>query len=204
MTGSTSTYESQPATRDSTLPHAAQPNIPTPPTPPPYVPPQQPVNLDQPNNALPNNDQPNTPPPVTHQQPHNDQPTIPQPNTPQSANTPPVQANLPAPIFAALNGRGILSAELLVTQVNPAIWEISGHMVLKRKEDFDGATEANAWSLLAEVSLFEERFQEVTSIIFEAISCVVIETTGLPDEDVYHVWLLKQQACLMRMNKMML
>ena len=85
--------------------------------------------------------------------------------------------------YAEKQALGEVSAELLDTQVNPAVWEISGHMVLKRKEDFDGATEANAWRLLAEVSLSEERFQEVIAIIFEAISCVVTETTSLPDED---------------------
>lgn len=62
-----------------------------------------------------------------------------------------------------------MDAELLDTQVNPAVWEISGHMVLKRKKDFDEASEGNAWKLLAEVSLSEERFQEVNALIFEAI-----------------------------------
>lgn len=63
-----------------------------------------------------------------------------------------------------------MDAELLDTQVNPAVWEISGHMVLKRKKDFDEASEANAWRLLAEVSLSQERFQEVNALIFEAIA----------------------------------
>ncbi|GFP79100.1 gdp-l-galactose phosphorylase 1 [Phtheirospermum japonicum] len=76
-----------------------------------------------------------------------------------------------------------VSAELLDTQVNPAVWEISGHMVLKRKEDYEGASEENAWRLLAEVSLSEERLREVKELIFEAICCnivvneVVAETT---------------------------
>lgn len=60
--------------------------------------------------------------------------------------------------------------ELLDTQVNPAVWEISGHMVLKRKEDYEEASEEKAWRLLAEVSLSEERFKEVKDIIFEAVS----------------------------------
>lgn len=55
--------------------------------------------------------------------------------------------------------------------MNPAVWEISGHMVLKRKKDYEEASEANAWRLLAEVSLSEERFQEVKALIFEVISC---------------------------------
>lgn len=73
--------------------------------------------------------------------------------------------------YAEKQALGEVSAELLDTQVNPAVWEISGHMVLKRKEDYEGASEGNAWKLLAEVSLSEERFQEVVAIIFEAISC---------------------------------
>lgn len=50
------------------------------------------------------------------------------------------------------------------------MWEISGHMVLKRKKDFEEASEENAWRLLAEVSLSEERFQEVYAFISEAIA----------------------------------
>ncbi|OWM81300.1 hypothetical protein CDL15_Pgr007338 [Punica granatum] len=72
--------------------------------------------------------------------------------------------------YAEKQALGEVSAELLDTQVNPAVWEISGHIVLKRREDFEGASEGNAWRLLAEVSLSEERFQEVNALIFEAIS----------------------------------
>lgn len=52
--------------------------------------------------------------------------------------------------------------------VNPAVWEISGHMVLKRRKDYDDASEDYAWRLLTEVSLSEERFQEVKNLVFEA------------------------------------
>lgn len=65
---------------------------------------------------------------------------------------------------------GEVSTELLDTQVNPAVWEISGHMVLKRKHDFYQASEENAWKLLAEVSLSAERFEEVKTFIFEAVA----------------------------------
>ncbi|XP_076911152.1 GDP-L-galactose phosphorylase 1-like [Bidens hawaiensis] len=85
--------------------------------------------------------------------------------------------------YAEKQALGEVSPELLDTQVNPAVWEISGHMVLKRKQDYDGASEDNAWRLLAEVSLSEERFQEVVAIIFEAISCAVIEDKSVHDED---------------------
>ncbi|KAF3453406.1 hypothetical protein FNV43_RR03846 [Rhamnella rubrinervis] len=72
--------------------------------------------------------------------------------------------------YAEKQALGEVSAELLDTQVNPAVWEISGHMVLKRKKDYEDASEENAWRLLAEVSLSEERFQEVNALIFEAIA----------------------------------
>ncbi|XP_057429793.1 GDP-L-galactose phosphorylase 1-like [Lotus japonicus] len=77
--------------------------------------------------------------------------------------------------YAEKQALGEVSAELLDTQVNPAVWEISGHMVLKRKKDYDEASEANAWRLLAEVSLSEERFQEVNALIFQAIASVEID-----------------------------
>lgn len=77
--------------------------------------------------------------------------------------------------YAEKQALGEVDAELLDTQVNPAVWEISGHMVLKRKKDYDEASEGNAWRLLAEVSLSEERFQEVNELIFEAIGCGVLD-----------------------------
>lgn len=70
--------------------------------------------------------------------------------------------------FAEKQALGQVSSEVLDTQVNPAVWEISGHMVLKRREDFDKASEKYAWRLLAEVSLSEERFEEVKAIVLEA------------------------------------
>lgn len=51
------------------------------------------------------------------------------------------------------------------TQVNPAVWEISGHIVLKRRKDYDDASEECAWRLLAEVSLSEERFRDMKESI---------------------------------------
>lgn len=71
--------------------------------------------------------------------------------------------------YAEKQALGEVSSKLLDTQVNPAVWEMSGHMVLKRKEDYEGASEENASSLLAQVSLSEERFKEVNAMIFEAI-----------------------------------
>ncbi|XP_057977607.1 GDP-L-galactose phosphorylase 2-like [Malania oleifera] len=85
--------------------------------------------------------------------------------------------------YAEKQALGEVSAELLDTQVNPAVWEISGHMVLKRKEDYEDAAEENAWRLLAEVSLSEERFQEVKALIFETIACGDDPDGGVTLED---------------------
>ncbi|XP_042376738.1 GDP-L-galactose phosphorylase 2-like [Zingiber officinale] len=71
--------------------------------------------------------------------------------------------------YAEKQALGEVSQELLDTQVNPAVWEISGHMVLKRKKDFEEATEQYALRLLAEVSLSKARFEEVKAYIFDAI-----------------------------------
>ncbi|XP_074308347.1 GDP-L-galactose phosphorylase 1-like [Silene latifolia] len=71
--------------------------------------------------------------------------------------------------FAEKQALGQVNPEVLDTQVNPAVWEISGHIVLKRKEDFDKASEEYAWKLLAEVSLSEERFEEVKTVVLETL-----------------------------------
>eukprot|EP00252_Welwitschia_mirabilis_P015000 TRINITY_DN330_c1_g5_i1.p1 TRINITY_DN330_c1_g5~~TRINITY_DN330_c1_g5_i1.p1 ORF type:complete len:442 (+),score=68.84 TRINITY_DN330_c1_g5_i1:773-2098(+) len=70
--------------------------------------------------------------------------------------------------YAERQALGEVEQEILDTQVNPAVWEISGHMVLKRRQDYDRASEDYAWRLLAEVSLSEERFEEVKVYILEA------------------------------------
>jgi len=76
-----------------------------------------------------------------------------------------------------------VSPELLDTQVNPAVWEISGHIVLKRRKDYDEASEENAWKLLAEVSLSEARFEEVKAMVFEAIGCFIAENGSNPRQE---------------------
>lgn len=79
--------------------------------------------------------------------------------------------------YAEKQALGEVSQELLDTQVNPAVWEISGHMVLKRRKDYEEASEAYAWRLLAEVSLSEERLKEVEAYIFEATGLVESQET---------------------------
>jgi len=74
--------------------------------------------------------------------------------------------------YAEKQALGEVSRELLDTQVNPAVWEISGHIVLKQRDDYEEASEATAWRLLAEVSLSEARFEEVKAYIFDAAGLV--------------------------------
>jgi hypothetical protein len=62
-------------------------------------------------------------------------------------------------------------------QVNPAVWEISGHIVLKQRKDYDLATEEYAWKLLAEVSLSAARFEEVKA------ACLTAAFEGPPQSD---------------------
>ncbi|MCO5608046.1 hypothetical protein L7F22_062250 [Adiantum nelumboides] len=63
--------------------------------------------------------------------------------------------------YAERQACGKVDQALLETQVNPAVWEISGHIVLKRKEDYERASEDLAWRLLAEVSLDKESFHDL-------------------------------------------
>lgn len=62
----------------------------------------------------------------------------------------------------------LMRAPALFLQVNPAVWEISGHIVLKRRLDYDLATEDYAWKLLAEVSLSHDRFEQVKAACVRA------------------------------------
>ncbi len=54
------------------------------------------------------------------------------------------------------------------TQVDPACWEIAGHIVLKRAEDYSTVTQDSAWRLLELASYSEERFLEVADIALSA------------------------------------
>lgn len=89
--------------------------------------------------------------------------------------------------FAEKQALGEVSKDILDTQVNPAVWEISGHIVLKRRKDFDDASEAYAWRLLSEVSLSEDRFQEVKACILEAAGLqeANVENTLNKEESLY-------------------
>lgn len=77
-------------------------------------------------------------------------------------------------------------------------------MVLKRKKDYDNASEESAWKLLSEVSLTEERFQEVKAYTSEAAEFKVEEDArsinqeedGAPDLHAPQVTSHLNQDCL--------
>lgn len=70
--------------------------------------------------------------------------------------------------FAEKLARGMISEELLETGINPAVFEIAGHMLIKRPEDYDAFSEDLAWRLLEEASLPEARFMELAAACFGA------------------------------------
>ncbi|DBA93584.1 hypothetical protein WJX82_005397 [Trebouxia sp. C0006] len=60
--------------------------------------------------------------------------------------------------FAAAKAEGRVPSELLDSQVDPASFEISGHIIMKRQQDYDGLTQEAVWDLLSYASLSEEAF----------------------------------------------
>ena len=54
--------------------------------------------------------------------------------------------------------QGRVPNELLDSQVDPASFEISGHIIMKRQQDYDGLTQDAIWDLLSYASLSEDAF----------------------------------------------
>lgn len=67
-------------------------------------------------------------------------------------------------------------------KVSREAWEIGGHMVLKRRKDYEEASEDSARRLLAEVSLSAERFRQVKGCIFDALGLAVSEEESEANE----------------------
>ena len=60
--------------------------------------------------------------------------------------------------FAARCAAGAVPEALLETGVNPAVFEIAGHLLYKRACDYEAATQDSAWALLEQASLEEGDF----------------------------------------------
>nr|BAB90526.1 B1065G12.8 [Oryza sativa Japonica Group] len=77
--------------------------------------------------------------------------------------------------YAEKQALGRVSQEFLDMRINPAVWELSGHLVLKRRKDYDEASEATICRFLVEASLSESEFQELKSCILEFLSSAAPE-----------------------------
>lgn len=56
--------------------------------------------------------------------------------------------------------QGRVPSELLDSQVDPASFEISGHIIMKHQQDYDGLTQEAIWTLLSYASMSEEAFSK--------------------------------------------
>jgi len=65
--------------------------------------------------------------------------------------------------FSQRKAQGELPGDVLDSQVDPAVFEISGHILLKRMEDYVNITEEWVWKLLSCSSVSEEVFNDVVS-----------------------------------------
>lgn len=54
--------------------------------------------------------------------------------------------------------QGRVPTDVLDNQVDPASFEISGHIIMKRQQDYDTLTQDGIWDLLTYASLSEEGF----------------------------------------------
>lgn len=60
--------------------------------------------------------------------------------------------------FAAAKAEGRVPSTVLDSQVDPASFEISGHVIMKRQQDYDELTQDGIWDLLSYASFSEEAF----------------------------------------------
>jgi len=67
--------------------------------------------------------------------------------------------------FAERKANHEVEEDVLDTQVNPACFEICGHMVLKRREDYEDISEAFIWRILSAASLDDAAFAKVMALI---------------------------------------
>lgn len=66
--------------------------------------------------------------------------------------------------YAEKQARNQVPEDILATGVNPAAFEIAGHMVLKAKHDYETITQKQTWRMLSAVSLSEDQFTDVIKL----------------------------------------
>ena len=75
-------------------------------------------------------------------------------------------------VFSHRVAKGEIPEDVVATGVNPAVFEISGHLLYKQEGDYDNVTEEDACRLLECASLSEEEFLETVAYMLadEAVS----------------------------------
>lgn len=63
--------------------------------------------------------------------------------------------------YAERQAKGLVPEEILASGVNPAAFEIAGHMVLKTRPDYETMTEERAWRMLEQVSMSQEQLMQI-------------------------------------------
>ena len=56
----------------------------------------------------------------------------------------------------------------MLTQIDPAAFEIAGHLIVKREADYEAITQAWIWRLLSHASLDEEAFDKFVDMVLGA------------------------------------
>jgi len=72
-------------------------------------------------------------------------------------------------LFSARLAAGAVPEEHVDTGVNPAVFEISGHLLYKREVDFDGASEEQASNLLSHASMTDDEFSKLSVQLHDAL-----------------------------------
>ena len=70
--------------------------------------------------------------------------------------------------FAQRVAAGLVPEQVLATGINPAVFEIAGHLLYKRAEDYEAASQDAAWKLLQEASLSQEEFDALVEMLAPA------------------------------------
>ena len=82
-------------------------------------------------------------------------------------------------VFSHRAAKGEIPEDVAATGVNPAVFEISGHLLYKQQEDYDACTQDAAFKMLACASLTESDFYETCSFILAEGT----ESVKLPNAD---------------------
>jgi GDP-L-galactose phosphorylase len=72
--------------------------------------------------------------------------------------------------FAQRCREGEVAEEALASGINPAAFELAGHLLYKRQEDYEAASQESAWRLLAAASLTQREFDDVLRLVLPRMS----------------------------------